>query len=147
MSRSNSNPEMQDIARHLLAYESAERTPSARDISAVVRVSEKLRRPLCMLAGVTGFRSLLSRALTLAKRENLGINAVSVKPDGSLDGLNGLRDDDLLDGGAALIAQMLALLVAFVGESLTLSIVHEVWPELSVDDTNSGRQDQHDPTR
>lgn len=135
------SPKMQDLARHLLAYE------SGADSSAVVRVSEKLRRPLCMLAGAAGFRSLLSRALTLAKREIDGLDAVSVKPDGSLDSLSGLQDSEVLDFGVELIAQMLGLLVTFVGEPLTLSIVQEVWPELSVGDTNSGRQDQNDPTR
>jgi hypothetical protein len=38
--------------------------------------------------------------------------------------------DVMADGGIVLVAQLLGLLVAFVGERLTLKIVREVWPNL-----------------
>jgi hypothetical protein len=36
----------------------------------------------------------------------------------------------MTEGGVVLVAQLLGLLVAFVGERLTLKIVREVWPNL-----------------
>jgi len=133
------NPKMQDFARRLLAYESTGEPSSGADISAVAHVAEKLRRPVCTLAGATGFRSLLTRALTLARREAPGLGTVSVKPDGSLDGLDGLAYGEVSDAGIALIAQLLGLLATFIGESLTLSLMHDAWPELPTDDTNPGK--------
>jgi hypothetical protein len=41
-------------------------------------------RPLSTLAGVEGFRSLLARALTLAKAQVPSLAAVQVKADGTL---------------------------------------------------------------
>lgn len=140
------NPNMQDFARHLLAYESAAGDSSAADVPVVVRVSEKLRRPLCVLAGASGFRSLLTRALTLAKSEAPVLGDVSVNPDGSLDGLNGLHSSEALDAGVALITQLLSLLASFIGEPLALSLVHEAWPELPMDDASSGNR-TNDPTK
>jgi hypothetical protein len=40
-----------------------------------------------------------------------------------------------------LVAQLLALLVAFVGESLTRRIVREVWPKLSFTDSDFRKGD------
>jgi hypothetical protein len=52
---------------------------------------------------------------------------VHVKPDGSLEGLSNLRNEDA-EAGVVLIAQLLGLLVAFIGESLMLRILLDVWP-------------------
>lgn len=129
---------MQDLAKRLLASETAEGNFSSANIPAVLRVSEKLRRPLSTLAGSAGFQSLLSRALTLAKRTSPGLNAVQVKPDGSLEGLNKIASGEAAEAGILLIAQLLELLAHFIGESLTLGLVRDVWPDLVFSDANSG---------
>jgi hypothetical protein len=36
----------------------------------------------------------------------------------------------MAEGSVVLVAQLLALLVAFIGENLTLRMVREVWPKL-----------------
>jgi len=96
------------------------------DTHAVCRVCEKLRRPLSTLAGAAGFRSLLSRALTLAKQESPALGAWEVKSDGSLEGLNG----EVAPSGAVLIAHLVGLMMTFIGESLTLRLLHDVWIDL-----------------
>ena len=101
---------------------------------AGLRVSEKLRRPLSTLVGSSGFRSLLARALTLAKAQAPGLSAVQIKPDGSLEGLSDLRNQDQA-AGVILVAQLLGLLVTFIGESLMLSLVLDAWVDLPVFDT------------
>ena len=106
-------------------------------------VSEKLRQPLSTLAGSSGFRSLLARALTLAKAQNPRLSAVQVKPDGSLEGLG--REDQDTEAGVLLIAQLLELLVAFIGEALTMKLVLDSWP--NVTGINSSEKKDHDPTR
>jgi hypothetical protein len=52
-----------------------------------VLVIGELRLRLIKLAGVNGFRSLLSRALTLAKAEVPLLNMVQIRSDGSLEGI------------------------------------------------------------
>jgi len=139
-----SPPVSRQLARRLLTYESAAGKNSELTESAAFRVCEKLRQPLSTLAGVAGFRSLLSRALALARAEVPSLNAVQVGADGSLKGLDELGpqiDKDLsTEGGAILIAQLLGLLLTFIGEGLTLRLVKDVWPDSAFDDRDSGKE-------
>ena len=133
-------PSLRNFARRLLALESAGKAAEASG-SAAFHVSEKLRRALSTLAGAAGFRSLLSRALALATGEVRWLKAVHVKADGSLEGLDEVRvkllPHEIAEGEAALIAQLVGLLVTFIGESLTVRLIQEVWPEISARDLNS----------
>jgi hypothetical protein len=116
-----------DLALRLLAHENAAGKTSEPTEFAAFRVCETLRQPLCALAGVAGFRSLLSRALTLARAETPSLSAVHVAVDGSLQGLDELRSqvdaDQAGEAGIILITQLLGLLVRVVGEAMTLHLV------------------------
>jgi hypothetical protein len=126
-------PQTRDLAQRLLAYQNASGKTSEPTELAAFRVCETLRKPLCALAGVAGFRSLLSRALTLARAEAPSLSAVQVAADGSLQGLEKLRPpvaDQAREGGIILIAQLLGLLVRVVGEAVTLQLVtSEILPD------------------
>ncbi len=130
-------PESRYLAQRLLTYEAVAGKNSETTESAAFRVCAKLRRPLITLAGVAGFRSLLSRALTLARAEAPSLSAVQIAADGSLQGLDELEPqidkDQAREGGAILIAQLIGLLLTFIGEGLTLSMVQAVWPEAAFD--------------
>ena len=141
---------MRDLSQRLIAYETREnksaetKTPAAFQICANC---EKLRPHLATLMGNLGFRALLSRALALANAEVLWLRAVHVKADGSLEGLDELELEakidpkEIAEGGVVLLAQLLGLMVAFIGENLTLRIVCEVWPKLPVNDLDFGKGD------
>ncbi len=123
-----------DLALRLLAYEDAAGKTSESTEFAAFGVCERLRQPLITLAGVAGFRSLLSRALTLARAEAPSLSAVKVGADGSLQGLDGLRPpvdaDQAREAGIILITQLLGLLVRVVGEPMTLQLVtSEILPD------------------
>ena len=137
-------PVSRNVARRLLTYEAAAGKNSKSTESAAFRVCEKLRLPLCSLAGVAGFRSLLSRALALARAEAPSLSAVQVGADGSLKGLDELGPqkgkDKSKEGGAILIAQLLGLLLTFIGEGITLRLVQDVWPESAFDNRDSGKE-------
>jgi hypothetical protein len=126
-------PESRHLAQRLLTYEAVAGKNSEPTESAAFRVCAKLRRPLITLAGVAGFRSILSRALTLARAEAPSLSVVQVAADGSLQGLDELEPqidkEQARDEGAILIAQLLGLLLTFIGEGLTLRLVQDVWPE------------------
>ena len=151
-------PESQHLAQRLLTYEAVAGKNSEPAESAAFRVCAKLRRPLTILAGVAGFRSLLSRALTLARAEAPSLSAVQVAADGSLrraDGsLRGLDElepqidkEQARDGGAILIAQLIGLLLTFIGEGITLRLIQDVWPEAAFDGRVSEKERKLERTR
>jgi len=77
------------------------------------------------------------RALTLAKREASILDGVQVKEDGSLEGLTG----EAMEQGEVLVAHLIGLLETFIGEALTLRLLHDAWPDLPVFDiTPEGKQ-------
>jgi hypothetical protein len=146
--------ETRDLARRLLAYEAAADQTSLSTESTVIRVYEKLRRSLCTLAGVAGFHSLASRALTLAKAEAPSLSAMQVTADGSLQLLGETESQSdkhqAGEGGVILLAQLLGLLHTFIGEALTLRLVQDAWPNAAFDDRDSGtteKRGKHEPTR
>jgi len=127
-------PQTRDLALRLLAYETAAGKTSEPTQFAAFGVCDRLRQPLIRLAGVAGFRSLLARALTLARAEAPSLSAVQVAADGSLQGLDELRPqvdaDQAREAGVILITQLLALLVRVVGETMTLQLVtSEILPD------------------
>ncbi len=128
-------PESRYLAQRLLAYEAVAGKTSETTESAALRVFAKLRQPLITLAGVAGFRSLLSRALTLARTEAPSLSVVQVAADGSLQGIDEsqIDKDQAREAGVILIAQLIGLLLTFIGEGLTLRMVQDVWPEAAFD--------------
>jgi hypothetical protein len=142
-SRTTASPEIREFAQRLVAYEAAGSSPAGTDLPAELRVAEKLRHPLSRLAGVNGFRMLLVRALTLAKAQVPGLRPVRVKPDGSLEGFSDLGNRaEAAEAGVMLIAELLGLLAAFVGEAFTRSLVLDVWPDFPVFDTEPWRKSE-----
>jgi hypothetical protein len=142
---------MRDLARCLLAYEAGASTTSEPVESATLRVYEKLRQSLSAFAGVAAFESLAFRALTQAKSEAPSLWAARVAADGSLQGLSEFEPQNDMDkelsgelyagdGGIVLIARLLRLLLVFLGEALTLSLLRNAWPDATFDDRNSGNR-------
>jgi len=141
-------PEMRDLAHRLLAYEAFADKTSEPVNFATLRVYEKLRQGLGEFAGVAGFQSLASRALVLARPEAPSLSAVRVTEDGSLQGLGEIEHQFDIDkvqagefpageGGIVLIARLLGLLLIFLGETLTLSLLRIKWPGAALDNCNS----------
>jgi hypothetical protein len=143
---STASPAIQNLARRLIALEAARDDPSGAHTPGAVRVLETLRAPLSRLAGLAGFRALLSRALALAKAEDATLNTVQVREDGSLEGFAGDRHGPAAgageDGAAVVVAHLLGLLATFIGEPLTTRLVCDAWPD-AADET--GRRAEERP--
>ena len=137
---------MRNFAERLIAYESRGNRSAKPKTSAAFLVGEKLRPQFATLMGNVGFNALLSRALALAKAEVPWLRAMHVKADGSLGFLDELDaqvdPEKIFEGRVVLLAQLLALLVAFIGEDLTLRLMREVWPKLSLNDFDFGKGDK-----
>jgi len=128
-------PQTRDLALRLITNEGAAGNTSEPMELAAFRVCDTLRPPVCALAGVDGFRALLSRALALARAEAPILSVLQVAADGSLQGLDELGrqidKDPVREGGVILIAQLLGLLLTFIGEAMTSRLVtSEVLPPL-----------------
>ncbi len=127
-------PQTRELAQRLLAYENDAGKNSEPTEFAALRICDRLRQPIIALAGIAGFRSLLSRALTLARAEAPSLSAVQVAADGSLQGLDELEPEidteQVREAGIILITQLLGLLVRVVGEAMTLQLVtSEILPD------------------
>ena len=148
---SRATPKMRDFAERLIGHETRKNKSSETKTPAACRVAEKLRPHLATLMGNVGFRALLSRALALANAEVPWLRAVHVRADGSLEGLDELGaqvdPDEIFEGCVALLAQLLGLLVAFIGEDLTLRLVREVWPKLSLNNLDAGKGDKNEKSK
>ena len=148
---SQASPSMRHFAKRLIAYERKADEPSETKTPPAFAVCEKLRAHLAILMGVAGFRELLSCALPRAHAEVPWLGAVQVKADGSLEGLEELNaqrnPDELFEGGVVLVAQLLGLLVAFIGENLTLRLVREVCPEVPPNDFAFSNEGKYEKTK
>ncbi|HEX7547493.1 MAG TPA: hypothetical protein VF417_00725 [Candidatus Methylomirabilis sp.] len=137
-------PAAHAIAQHLLAYEATRGTPAEPPGQAAVRACEQLRVMLSQLVGVAGFRSLLTRALTLAKRDVPWLASVEVTGDGALKGFGEgaqAQHPAAAAGGHALLAQLLGLLHTLIGEALTVRLLAGAWPVIAFDPSPPGRQE------
>lgn len=142
---------MRNFANRLISYEMLGNKSSETTIAPALQVCEKLRSHLTTLMGIGDFRGLLSRALALANEEVRWLRAVHVKKDGTLEGLEELYaqldPEEIFEGSIVLVAQLLGLLGAFIGENLTLRLVREVWPKVPLNDLEFGNGGKNEKTK
>ena len=133
---SRATPSLRVFAERLIAHEAKENRSAGSESPSIFPVPAKLRPYLTTFMGNAGYHALLTRALSLAAAEVPWLRAVQVKADGSLPGLDELAapvaPKDIFEGRVVLLTQLLGLLVAFIGENLTVRLVQEVWPKLKL---------------
>ncbi len=145
---SPATPSLRSFAAHLIAQDVKLKNGSRSSPATPFSVIEKLRPPLMNLMGSTGFNALLSRSLVLATTEIPSLRDIGLNAEGMWEGLAALEvkldADSFLEARVVVLAQLLGLLVAFVGEALTLRLMAEIWPNLPPTlspDLSSNRQD------
>jgi hypothetical protein len=123
------------LARKVLAA----RTGSARGdevlAAATRRAYDDLAQVCSPLIGQVGFDALTARALHLAQREYSWLVDAG-EPERANEAfvpvLAGLARQDppvATEGAAAVFAMLVGLLVTFIGEPLTASLMRKAWPE------------------
>jgi hypothetical protein len=142
---------MRNCALRIIADEPAGSKSSPATIPAVFHACEQLRPHLETLMGKGGFRALLSRALTLARVEAPLLGSIQVGADGSLKGLEDFETqagpEQSAQARSILLAQLLGLLAAFIGQSLMLRLAGEVWPDVPLTDLDFGKEANHEKTK
>lgn len=136
---------MLEIAALLLAHEADAKAATEAHTIMAAQVCARLRPVLSTLMGATGFRSLLSRALILASAGTPALRALTVDAGGALVQTDDAADMAALENGEAnlaLVAQLLSLLVAFIGNTLTLQLLADIWPRVLHHDSKSRTGDR-----
>jgi hypothetical protein len=137
---------MLHLTRHIIAEEFMTDRVADTKAQAAFRVCEKLRRSLSVLTGVVGFRSVLARALVLARAEVPWLAELRLAADGSLELPAGLEasvgQEEAARGSAVLIGALLGLLVTFIGKTLTLRLVQDVWPKAALRESENREKDK-----
>ncbi|HEY0100888.1 MAG TPA: hypothetical protein VGB76_18215 [Pyrinomonadaceae bacterium] len=131
----HATPQLRELARRLFAHE-AKKSRSPAALAGVMEEScRRLHARLDPLIGAGGFRALLARALHLAAKEIPWLAAVGVEehPACALEGLrNAVKGQDaaaVREAFALVLANIIWLLVTFIGEDIAFGLVKEVWPE------------------
>jgi len=121
-----------------------ERANSAGDNPVTFPEIDRLRPHLANLMGDGGVRALLARSLVLAAAETPWLKVLHVNANGHFDGLEAIADDlesaAFTNGKVVLLAQLIGLLVALIGPSLSTRIIGEVWPQIPLQERNLGKE-------
>lgn len=120
----NTTPAIQDLTRRLINGQAA-----CDPVEASARACEMLGKALVKHLGTGGVHCLLSRAVAMARAESPSHDAVRVRADGSLEGLDGAGRAQGVEAGALILSHLLALLILFIGEPLTLRLVRDALPD------------------
>lgn len=108
---------------------------------ALARLFSRLDEQLSRIIGTVGFRALLRRSLHLARGQRAWLADVGVDEaaPGVLTGLDGALGregrDEVVDGVALVVANVVELLCTFIGQELALRLVREVWPDIDLPGT------------
>ena len=142
--RKQATPAALDLARWLLAQEAA-LDANAPQTQIILRGFEKLRLHLGKLVGPAGFQALFARALALAKAEVNWLANVRIGAGGSLEGFDEAAqqcdETEMIRGGTELLAQLLSLLITFIGEDLNLRLVQDIWADTAPKQANPHREE------
>ena len=135
---------MRSIAKHLIATETRAISSAKAATAAVLPVTDKLRPHLATLVGNGGVRALLARSFALASAEVSWLRAAQISADGEMEGLEALAAEldpaKFLEGRVVLLAQLLGLLVAFIGPGLTSRLIGEIWPDVPFKERDFGKE-------
>jgi len=105
-------------------------------VEATERVFDRLYRHLGAVVGPAGYAALVARALHLTTRQFAfmgNVRGEARADDFVMDGLRasvlGRDPAEARPSQVTLLANLIALLVTFVGEDLALRLIGQAWPE------------------
>jgi hypothetical protein len=139
------SPLAREIAKQIVAFEASGDKSAGAHASAALRATESLRIQLTRTIGAGGYFALASRALALAQTER-GLPAfVRIADDGSLEGFAefaaGLQPAVAQSDGQTILAHLVDLLLMFIGETIVLRVILNVWTKVPVKAPGSDSED------
>ncbi len=132
---------MRQLAERLIAAKRTGPTPSEGTTTSFP-ILERLHPALAALVGTVGVNALMARAIALTTPAAPWLRGLQVTADGALQGLGDFEakvtPEQVREGRTALLTQLLGLLRRFIGDHLTVQMLREVWPTLSLKELEEG---------
>jgi len=141
------NLKFRDLAQQLLDHERGQRDTPVELVPAMDGAFQRLHEHMLNLIGQEGFQALLARAAHLTRAEAGWIESITIQT-GPVLTLNGLAERiesegaaEVIDGLVLLLANLIGLLCTFIGEPLTMLLIRRIWPEVPLEDPDSGSKE------
>jgi hypothetical protein len=153
------------LAKRIVEAECARARGGQELAGAVEQTFVRLESMMSTLIGPVGFQSIMARAVHLTRgtwpwieRTQLGASAAVVLQQlsqersagstsrarlvlaGFTSALEQEGPENLKAGAAELLANVLRLFCTFIGEELTLRLMHRTWPNLAAGDAGPGTE-------
>lgn len=131
-------PPLRNLAQRLFEHEAKESLNPTELSEALQICCRRLHSQLGRLIGSGGFRALLERAVYLAKKEHSWLDTVTIAeyPGCELNGLviatKGKNPETVKQAAILILANVIWLLVTFIGEDIALGLIREAWPNIAV---------------
>ncbi|MCO6430791.1 MAG: hypothetical protein J5J00_08010 [Deltaproteobacteria bacterium] len=122
---------IRNVAKELLEKERP-KAKAGRSEEPPWATFEKLRLYLTQFIGEAGFNALLSRALARGRSSCSALQEFKITDQGLLEGNEHISSAQVIEAQEVLLGELLALLVLFVGEELTLRLLRDLWPSLPI---------------
>lgn len=127
------------LALRIVEDEGLRVAASVHDADLILQVCDKMHPSISRLAGSISYRALLSRALAIARVRGQTLSALRFESDGRLvfdsehPSAELLNPDIVRNDAVILVAAFLGLLVKLIGDTVTIRIVRQVWPEVKTE--------------
>ena len=133
------NPKLKKLALRLFEHEATKSDNPDEPVKAIELCCQRLHDRLDRLIGAGGFRALLNRALYLAKKKYAWLEGVGIEDHPGCEFKNlreavkGKKPATVDEACTLILANVIWLLVTFIGEDITIGLIQEAWPDIRTD--------------
>ena len=123
----------------MFEHEASESGTPDDPVKAIEFCCQRLHDRLDRLIGPGGFRALLNRALYLAKKKYAWLEGVGIEDYPGCEfkdlreAVKGKKPADVNEACTLILANVIWLLVTFIGEDITIGLIQEAWPDVRTD--------------
>lgn len=133
------DPKLQKLAQALFEREATKSGSPDEPVKAIELCCQRLHDRLDRLIGAGGFRALLNRALYLAKEKYAWLQGVGIEDYPGCEfkdlreAVKGKKSATVNEACTLILANVIWLLVTFIGEDITIGLIQEAWPGVRTD--------------
>lgn len=141
------NPKLQKLALSLFEREATKSGSPDEPVKAIELCCQRLHDRLDRLIGAGGFRALLNRALSLAKKKYAWLEGVGIEDYPGCEfkdlreAVKGKKPGTVNEACTLILANVIWLLVTFIGEDITIGLIQEAWPDVRAEITASSSEE------
>jgi hypothetical protein len=132
------NPKLQKLALRLFEHEAKKSGNPDEPVKTIEACCQRLHDRLDRVIGAGGFRALLNRALYLAKKRYAWLEGIEIEDylgcefKELREAVKGKKPAIVNEACGLMLANVIWLLVTFIGEDIALGLIQEAWPDVSI---------------